>query len=244
MAHPTVSIYGIPVSTMTMEQTVEYLTEAVRQKKAHQVITANPIMVMAALRDPEYMEVMKSADLIVPDGAGLVWAAKYVGRPVSERVPGIDLMQELLRAGERMGWKVYFLGASPDVMAKAVDRLRARYPRLHIVGWRDGYFDASQDEEVIRAIREAEPDLLFVGRSQDKQEPWIYRYREVLNVPVMMGVGGSFDVISGRLKRAPALFQKLRLEWLYRLLQEPWRYKRMLDLPRFVWKIIRDKKNV
>lgn len=241
---PTVSIFGVPISKMNMSDTVRYLTDVIRNKQVHQVITANPIMIMAALDDPAYMAMMKRAELIVPDGTGVVWAAEYVGNPVSERVPGIELVHNLLRAGESYGWKVFLLGASPEVVQAAADRLKQQYPLIRFVGVRDGYFGPDQDAEVIDEIRRAEPDILLVGRSADKQEPWIDRYKHELQIPVMMGVGGSFDVISGKLKRAPEWFIKLRLEWFYRLLQEPWRYKRMLVLPKFAVKVIREKENV
>jgi len=241
---PTVPIFGVPVSRLDMRQTVAYLAEAIRRKQPHQVITANPIMVMAALDDPAYLAMMKQAELIVPDGAGVVWAAGYVGQPVAERVAGYDLLHELMKLGQAEGWKVYLLGAAPDVIQAAAERLMTRYPTLRLVGVRDGYFGEAQDAEVIRDIVDKAPDVLLVGRSAASQEPWIAKHKEQLQVPVMMGVGGSFDVLSGKLKRAPVVFQKLRLEWFYRLLQEPWRYKRMLVLPKFAVKVIREKENV
>jgi len=244
---PTVRIFDIPVSKMNMSQTLDYLTSVIESRsthRPHQVVTANPIMVMAALESAPYKSVMEQADLIVPDGAGLVWAAGYIGHPVAERVTGFDLMQLLLERGEQKGWKVYLLGASPEVIAAAKSRLMERFRKLEIVGCRDGYFGEDMDAEVIADIRRAEPDLLFVGRSAATQEPWIHRYREELGVPVMMGVGGSFDVISGKLKRAPVWFRRLRLEWFYRLLQEPWRARRMLALPKFVVRIIAAKKSL
>ncbi|UJF33253.1 WecB/TagA/CpsF family glycosyltransferase [Paenibacillus hexagrammi] len=243
-AIPKIRIYGVPISKMDMKQTVAYLTQAIEQKIPHQIITANPIMVMAALEDPAYMSMMKQAELIVPDGAGVVWAAGYVGEHVAERVAGYDLLHQLMKVGEPKGWKVYLLGASREVIEAAADRLRALYPGIQLVGVRDGYFNNQQDEEVLREIEQAAPDLLFVGRSAANQEPWIAKYKNRLEIPVMMGVGGSFDVLSGKLKRAPILFQKLRLEWFYRLLQEPWRYKRMLILPKFAVKVIREKEKV
>lgn len=243
-AYPKVTIFGVPVSRMNMRNTVSYLANAIEQRKPHQVITANPIMVMAALDNPAYMAMMKRAELIVPDGTGVVWAANYVGQPVAERVAGFDLMHELMKIGEPKGWKVYALGASPEVIEAAAARIKQLYPGIHIVGVRDGYFGAEQDAQVIKQIRQANPDILLVGRSADTQEPWIDRYKQELGVPVMMGVGGSFDVLSGKLKRAPVLFRKFRLEWFYRLLQEPWRYKRMLTLPKFAVKVIREKEKV
>ncbi|KQX60188.1 WecB/TagA/CpsF family glycosyltransferase [Paenibacillus sp. Root444D2] len=243
-AIPKVRIYGVPISKMGMDQTVAYLTNVIEQRQPHQVITANPIMVMAAQDDPAYLSMMQRAELIVPDGTGVVWAAKYVGEPVVERVPGYDLIHELMKVGESKSWKVYLLGASNEVIQAAAEKLRTAYPGIKLVGVRDGYFKDDQDAEVIQEIVDAAPDILLVGRSAANQEPWIGKYKQQIGVPVMMGVGGSFDVLSGKLKRAPILFQKLRLEWFYRLMQEPWRYKRMLLLPQFALKVMRDKEKV
>ena len=222
-----------------MSDTVAYLTEAIRKRIPHQVITINPIIMMNGLNQPSFMTILKRAELIVPDGSGVVWAARHYGDPVAERVAGFDLLHELMEAGGKHGWKVFLLGASPDTIKEARRRLTEQYPLTQIVGHRDGFFGEYQDAEVIAMIRQSDPDILFVGRSTSTQEPWIDRYREELNIPVMMGVGGSFDVISGNLKRAPKLVQKLQLEWLFRLILQPWRFKRMLDLPKFVWRVLR-----
>jgi N-acetylglucosaminyldiphosphoundecaprenol N-acetyl-beta-D-mannosaminyltransferase len=241
---PTVTVYGIPVSKMNMQETVEYLSNAVADRRPHQVITANPIMVMAALQRPDYMEMMSKADLVVPDGAGLVWAARYIGHPVAERVTGYDLLHKLMKAGNERRWRIYLLGTTRETIRLAAENLQKKYPNIVIAGFRDGFFSSEEDRDVIAEIRKTEPDLLFVGRSVDTQEPWIARHRSELNIPVMMGIGGSFDVLAGKLKRAPLVFQKMRLEWFYRLLQEPWRYKRMLALPKFAFKVIRDKEQL
>ncbi|NUU60902.1 WecB/TagA/CpsF family glycosyltransferase [Paenibacillus sp. JW14] len=227
-----------------MAATVSYLTEAVQSRKPHQVITANPIMVMAALDDPGYMKIMQSAELVVPDGTGVVWAANYCHQPVAERVAGFDLLHELLHAGEKYNWKVYLLGSTPEVIQETASRLKSRFPGIVIVGYRDGFFGLAEDDGVIADILEAAPDMLFVARGADSQEPWIAKYKSRLAVPIMMGVGGSFDVISGKSRRAPVAFQKMRIEWLYRLLKEPTRYKRMLALPKFAIKVMREKDKV
>ncbi|ASA26528.1 glycosyltransferase [Paenibacillus donghaensis] len=227
-----------------MAATVAYLTDAVENRMPHQVITANPIMIMAALDNPSYMDIMKSAELVVPDGTGVVWAAEYCKEPVTERVAGFDLLHELLRVGESYHWKVYLLGSTPEVIQETSARLQMQYPGIVIAGYRDGFFGPDSDEEVIDGIKETAPDLLFVARGADSQEPWIAKYKSRLNIPVMMGVGGSFDVISGKTRRAPKAFQKVRMEWLYRLLKEPTRYKRMLALPKFVLKVVREKDKV
>ncbi|OME87160.1 glycosyltransferase [Paenibacillus sp. FSL A5-0031] len=241
---PTVPIYGIPFSKVGMDDTVNYLIEAIEARRVTHVITANPIMIMSAVEDSKYSAMMRRADLIVPDGAGVVWAAKYVGQPVAERVTGFDLLHRLLHEGEKRRWKAYLLGTSQEIIEAAAEKLQLQYPQVKIVGYRNGFFGPDQDEEVIEEIRAAAPDLLFVARGADTQEPWIVKYKQKLGVPLIMGVGGSFDVVSGKLKRAPNIFQKLRLEWFYRLLQEPKRYKRMLVLPKFVVKVVRDKENV
>ncbi|WP_081754815.1 WecB/TagA/CpsF family glycosyltransferase [Paenibacillus durus] len=229
---------------MDMKETVSYLIEAVRSRTPHQVITANPIMVMTALENPTYMDIMTSAELVVPDGTGVVWAAERGGSPVKERVAGFDLLHELMRVGESYHWRVYLLGSTPEVIQETASRLQRQYPGMIIAGFRDGFFGPEEDEEVITGILETEPDLLFVARGADTQEPWIAKHKSRLAIPVMMGVGGSFDVISGRTKRAPLAFQKLRLEWFYRLLKEPTRYKRMLALPKFAVKVMRERDRV
>jgi len=201
-------------------------------------------MVMAALEDPAYMEIMNSAELVVPDGTGVVWAANYCKEPVTERVAGFDLLHELMQQGERYGWKVYLLGSTPEVIQETAERLQLQYPRVIIAGYHDGYFGPESDDEIIAGIVKTNPDLLFVARGADSQEPWIAKHKSKLGVPIMMGVGGSFDVISGKSKRAPKVFQKMRIEWLYRLLKEPTRYKRMLALPKFALKVVREKDKV
>lgn len=240
MPVPVVNIFGIPFCKLDMQDTVNLLCEKIAAGKPYHVITGNPIMVMQALESPQFMAVMQSADLVVPDGAGVVWAAARFGNPVAERVAGFDLMHRLLEIGNRRNWKVFLLGASAEVIAAAAEQLRGKFPALQIVGARDGYFTERQDEEVIAQIRAAAPHMLFVGRAMNNQDPWIAKHKEKLGVPLMMGIGGSFDVVSGKLKRAPILFQRMRLEWFYRLLQEPARYRRMLVLPKFAWKVIRE----
>ncbi|WP_028543941.1 WecB/TagA/CpsF family glycosyltransferase [Paenibacillus taiwanensis] len=242
--YPFVPIYGIPFSKLTMQDTVVWLTQAIQERRSTHVITANPIMVMAALENANFMKVMKQSDLVVPDGTGVVWAANYVGDPLPERVTGFDLLHQLMTAGQEYRWRVYMLGASPEVIQEAASRLQQQYPAIEIVGYRDGYFGAAEDEQVVEQISSLHPDILFVARGADTQEPWIAKYRDRLNSTVMMGVGGSFDVISGRSKRAPEWVQSMRIEWLYRLVKEPSRFTRMLALPKFALKVMRDKEKV
>lgn len=239
MPFAQVTILGISVSKMNMQQTVQYLTESIHRNKSHQVVTINPIMVMLALEHPKFMEAFTQADLVIPDGTGIVWAAERQGNPVQERVAGYDLLHELMKTGMNHQWRVYLLGASPDVVEEAAARLTSMYPGIQVVGYHDGYFSVDDSEQIIADIRQADPHILFVANTPEKQDLWIHEHRDQLNIPVMMGVGGSFDVIAGKVRRAPKLFVKLRLEWFYRLVREPTRFKRMLALPKFVAKIIR-----
>jgi len=241
---PVTSVFGVNVSKLDMKGTVAVLERAVASKKPHQVITANPIMIMAALGSEENMRAMREAELIVPDGAGVVWAAEEFGDPVAERVAGFDLLQELMKRGEELGWTAYLLGAAEEVVQEAASRLQKQYPKVRIVGVRNGYFGAAENAGVIESIRQAQPDLLFVARDAKTQEPWIARHKHELGASVIMGVGGSFDVISGKTKRAPIFMQKLRLEWFYRLAKEPSRLPRMMALPQFMRKVKKAKKSM
>lgn len=237
---PKTSLYGIPFSKLNMQQTMKLLVSHINQGHYLQVITANPIMVMTALKNDKYMNLMKKADLIVPDGIGIVWAAAKLGNPVCERITGFDLLHELMKEGQLYKWKVYLLGAAPHVVQATAKILQQQYPFTFIVGYKDGFFNSDKDEEIIARIREADPDLLFVARGIETQDPWIAKYRHQLQVPLMIGVGGSFNVIAGKCKRAPIWVQNLGMEWLYRLMKEPKRLKRMLVLPKFAWKVMQD----
>ncbi|HEY0827932.1 MAG TPA: WecB/TagA/CpsF family glycosyltransferase, partial [Bacilli bacterium] len=179
---PQVSIYGIQVSKLSFQDTVNYLTGVIGQNTGDNqapfhVVTANPIMIMTALNDSVHMTMMKNAELVVPDGTGLVWATHYVGNPVAERVPGIDLLHGLMKLSEQNQWSVFLLGTSPETIHKTADNLSKQYPRLILAGYRDGYFQPAQDEEVVAQIREASPHILLVGRSADNQDIWIDKYK-------------------------------------------------------------------
>jgi len=241
---PKIPIFGIPFSKMSMQETVEHLTDRIESNIQTHIITANPIMVMTALEKPQYKEMMFKADLIVPDGAGILWAAKQGGNPIAERVTGIELIHELMAKGEKHHWKVYLLGTSQEIIESAANTLQLQYPQVRVVGYRNGYFTAEHDAEVIAEIAQLQPHLLFVARGAETQEPWIVKYRKQLGVPLIMGVGGSFDVISGQLKRAPKWMQRSKLEWLFRLVQEPKRLPRMMVIPKFMIKVMRNRDKV
>lgn len=236
-----VRVLDFPVDAVDLAGAVRAvlgLVEARPAGRTRLVVTVNPEILLAAARDPLLARVLTEADLVVPDGIGVVWASRLLGRPLPERVPGIDLMQRLLAEAAARGLGVYLLGARPEVIAAAAAEARRRFPGLRLLGYRDGYFGPEEEARVAAAVREAAPDLLFAGMGAERELKWLYRHRERLGAAVAMGVGGSFDVLSGRLRRAPPWMRRYGLEWLYRLWQEPSRWRRQLALPRFALRVL------
>ncbi|NLO89055.1 MAG: WecB/TagA/CpsF family glycosyltransferase [Clostridia bacterium] len=226
-------IMGALVDPVTLEEAVGKVEQFIASGKPHHVVTLNAEILYRAQRDPELMKVILEADLVTPDGAGIVWASKRLGCPVPERVTGIDLMLALAkRAGEK-GWRLFLYGAAPGVAEEAAKKLKAKNSGIRIAGTSHGYLNSGEQKQLIEKIKEAEPHILFVALGAPKQEFWINRNLEQLGVPVCMGVGGSFDVVAGKVRRAPVFMQRAGLEWLYRLIKEPRRFKRMLALPAF-----------
>jgi len=237
-----VNVLGIPVDSITMESAVAKIEAFIQEASPHLIATANAEMVMLAQQDNELSNILQHASLVVPDGAGVVWAARYQGNEVRERVAGFDLTQRLLAEAAIKGYRVYFFGAGPGIAEQAKQTAEARYPGIHIVKTRDGYFTEADEAEIIEDIVSMQPHILLAALGVPKQEKWLMRNLNKLQVPVAIGVGGTLDVMAGTVKRAPLWMQQANLEWLYRLLKQPQRAIRMLALPRFVLKVIMDKK--
>lgn len=235
----TIRILDIPIAAITMQEAVNYaLSFSInRENKAHTIMTPNAEIVMRAQKDEELKEALLSADLLIPDGSGLVWASKSLGKSFPERVAGIDLMSSLLGEAAQRGYTVYFLGAKEKVVRKAKKKAEEKWPGLVISGFHHGYFSFEDNEKVVDSIHAAAPDILFVGMGAPRQEKWIAMNQSKLHVPLVMGVGGSFDVISDKSMRAPIWMQKIGMEWFFRLIKEPKRIKRMAVLPLFVLKV-------
>jgi N-acetylglucosaminyldiphosphoundecaprenol N-acetyl-beta-D-mannosaminyltransferase len=232
-------VLDLPVDPLTMAESLERVDQAIAQRTPLQIVTLNAEMSMQAQADPALSAVIKQCGLAVPDGSGVIWALKRQGVS-TPKVAGVDLLRSMAEQAARVGHKLFLLGAKPGVAAEAAEALKAQYPGLTVVGVRDGYFKAEDEPALFDEIRAAAPDILLVALGVPRQELWIAQHQSALGVPVAMGVGGSFDVFAGRVQRAPAMFQKFHLEWLFRLIQEPWRFQRMQStLPRFVAEVMK-----
>ncbi len=234
MKTETVSILGVKVARMSLDQVSEWVRVMVDQGKPRHIVTANAEIIYRAYQDEAFAHVLDKADLVTADGIGSVWAARSVGHPVPERVTGIDLTHRLFELAEEKGWGIYFLGSGPEVVEKAVLDTLSKHPRLRIVGYRHGYFSQEETPEVVANIVSVKPEILLAAMGVPKQELFIQEHLKELNVPISIGVGGTFDVLAGTAKRAPGWMRRLGLEWLYRLIKEPSRANRMLALPKFV----------
>lgn len=208
---------------------------------AHHIITLNAEILYNAQFDTKLMEVIRKADLVTPDGSGTVWGIKQLTGKSVDRVTGIDLMQEICRQSKANDWNVFLFGGKPGVADEASRNLEENYG-TNVSGMLNGYFKPEDEESIIERINDSDTDILFVALGAPKQEFWVDKYRDRLQVPVVIGVGGSFDVISGHVERAPKLFQRLGVEWLWRLIKEPWRWKRMLALPKFMLLVKKNKR--
>ncbi len=235
-----VNLLGVPVAAVTMEEALDILERFVSERRTHLVVTSDASSIVRAQEDEEFRRIVQSADLVTPDGIGVVWGARLLGLPVYQRVPGVELMAKLCERAAQKGWKVFLLGAKPGVAELAAKNLQARYPGLQIVGTHHGYFTPEEEPQVIAKIKAAQPDILFVAFGIPKQEKWIARHADELQVPICIGVGGSFDVYAGVVKRAPEWVQRLCLEWLYRTVKDPRRLPRLKAIPKLLWLVIKE----
>lgn len=235
-----IDILGIPFVNTTKSQFVQKLDEHLSNQEKAFVVTANPEIVMKAKEDEQYKKVMDQATYITADGIGVVKAAQLLNKPIPERVTGYDTMLELLKLAEEKQYSIYLLGAAQETLDKAVQNIQSDHPNIQIAGFHNGFFDWN-DNSIKQEIIDKKPDLIFVALGVPRQENWIAQNLPSFEKGVCIGVGGSFDVIAGTVERAPVAWQKANLEWLYRLIKQPSRWKRMLALPRFGLKILKMK---
>lgn len=240
-----IKILDIPIDVVNMGQATEIFKGIISREGCDLIVTPNSEIVMNALKDDELRNLIEKAALIIPDGIGLVHASKIVGHPLEERVTGIDFLTEALKYISSTGQSAYILGSKPaneeraSVAQLAADSMQRAIPGLKIAGTHDGYFKEADEAELVREINESGAEFLVVALGAPKQEKFIYKYRdEFKNIKAGIGVGGSLDVWAGTVKRAPKFYQKHGLEWLYRFAKEPTRFKRVMQLPLFMIKVL------
>jgi N-acetylglucosaminyldiphosphoundecaprenol N-acetyl-beta-D-mannosaminyltransferase len=234
-----VTILNIPVHRLNWAEAFAQIDRCMSEPGVHQLATVNPEFVMTAQRDAHFQAILQRADLCLADGVGLLWAARWLGDPLPERLPGSELVYHLAELAARRGWRLYLLGAAPGVAEEAAAIFQRQYPGLQIAGTFAGSPDPVEDMALVARINESEADILYVAYGAPRQDKWIDRNRNKLTtVRLALGVGGSLDFVVGRAIRAPRWAQRLGLEWLHRLVYEPWRWRRMLALPRFVWAVV------
>lgn len=224
-----IELFGCPVDSLNLNQTVSRIEGIIREREPRRHSALNAAKIVRMRKDERLRQIVAASDVVSADGQSVVWASHLLGKPLPERVAGIDLMQKLLRLAQDRGYGIYLLGATEEVLLKLRERLMREYPGLNMVGRRNGYFSSREEESIVEEINAAGADILFVGISTPRKEYFLGKYQGRLRVPFCMGVGGSFDVLSGKSKRAPHVMRRMGLEWFYRFLQEPARlWKRYL----------------
>ncbi len=240
---PTATILSVKIHALTNAQTLALIEQFIAGGQPRQLCTVNPEFVVAAQKDLAFQEIINKATLAMPDGIGLLKAAKFLKTtPLPERVPGSDLVVKLAELSHQKGYRIYFLGAWEGVAKKAIDRLKEQYPNMNVAGYYAGSPAIEENEAIVQQILPTKPDILLVAYGAPNQDKWIARNLERLQIPVCIGVGGSFDFIAGTAKRAPRWIQNLHLEWLHRLIMEPWRWRRIWTATGvFSWLVIKSR---
>ncbi|MBX0313385.1 WecB/TagA/CpsF family glycosyltransferase [Planococcus glaciei] len=241
MAQSRVLIINTFIDNLSKEKLLQKVYEKIEdQRKNVFIVTANPEIVMTAHKSESYSASLSKADFIIPDGFGVMLASKILKRPLEEKIVGYELLHTFLDHASSHGKSVYFFGSQKGIADLAAKNALSLYPHLIIAGLKDGY--SGQGDDTAKEIAETRPDFLFIGLGVPLQENWAAKYKHLFSSTVMMGVGGSFDVLSGHVKRAPRLWLKYNLEWFYRLLSQPTRIKRMIQLPIFMLTVFKQKK--
>lgn len=238
----TIDFFGITISNKNLYELLEVADDFVRNGGPHLIVTLNGEMAARAFRDSEFLGVVRSANLVVADGVGIVWGARMLGSRMENRVPGIEFSSALLELAERKGYSVYLLGARAGIVERTASNIARRYPRLHVAGFHSGYFDADEESQITQEILNAHVDILLVGMGGGVQEKWIWNHMD-LRIPVAIGVGGTFDVWSGEVRRAPRLVQKTGTEWLYRLVVQPSRVRRVGSIFYFMFRVLAHRRS-
>ncbi len=243
-----VTLFGVPIDNLTMAEVVDRIETMIGDGGIHQHVVVNVDKIVKMESNPDLRATVLSCDLITVDGQPVIWVSRFLQCPIKERVTGVDLFNALMARCAERGLRPYLLGARQEIVAKVVDVLKARYPKLDFAGWRNGYWGPDDEDKIVQEIKRAKPDMLCMAVGSPKQELFLGKWKQEMHVPFVMGVGGSFDVTAGVLRRAPQWMQRFGLEWLYRLAQEPrrlWRRYLNEDLAffRLVWREWRAKRS-
>jgi len=234
VSNPTARwFFGVRADDVTWDEMLAHIEGFIADGTPHQIVTVNPEFVMAARRDPEFRAIINGAALALPDGVGLLWAGRILGQSLRERVTGSDGVPRIAERAAAKGWRLFLLGAAPGVAEETARRLVKYYPSLKIAGTYAGSPAIEEEASIVELVRRARPDVLFVAYGHPRQDKWIARNLDRMGVPACMGVGGAFDFITGLVPRAPAWVQRIGLEHFYRLLRQPWRWRRQVDVYRF-----------
>lgn len=237
-----VPVLGVPIDLLTMKEAVARIEQLIAARTPSLVVTADASSLVIAQDNPEFKKLMLQAAMVTPDGSGIIWALRKLGIRNAQRVSGVDLVGQMCARSADKGYRIFFLGAEPGVAELAAEKLRLKYPGCNIVGTRHGYFPADSDQLVAQEIAAFKPDLLFVAMGMPRQEQFVEATKAIIQAPVSMGVGGSFDVFSGKAKRAPRFIQRIWLEWLWRLIQNPKKMSKVKVLPRFAAMVRKSKR--
>lgn len=216
-----INFFGINLDIITMQETLEQISKFIENKAGVQHVVVNVAKLVYAQKDEQLREIINACPLINVDGAGVILGAKFLGIDIPERVAGIDLMEKLIEYSAQKGYRPYFFGAKEEIVKSVVEIYKEKYPELEIAGYRNGYYSENEESNVVEAIKDSDADILFVAMGSPKKEIFLSKYSKMMEVPFTMGVGGSFDVVAGRVQRAPMWMQKIHSEWVFRLIQEP-----------------------
>lgn len=238
-----IELCGIPIDALTMQQTINKIEHSIKEKRSLHHVVVNAAKIVNAQKNAQLKQSIVNCDIINADGQAVVWASRFLQTPLPERVAGIDLMNALIEMAGTKGYKVYLLGATEEVITKVVTIYRSKYGTDFVVGYRNGYFDKEEEQQIAQSIGDANADMLFVAMSSPKKEIFLDKHKNTIKAHFIMGVGGSFDIVSGLTRRAPVWMQNIGMEWFYRLMQEPQRmWKRYLVTNSgFIYIIIKEK---
>lgn len=237
-----VNLFGTDIDCLTMEETIQVVDKIIQDRTPRQHVVVNALKFAMMSSNPELKNIVNSCDIISADGLPVVWASRILAQPLPTRVAGVDLFQNLVRFCSQKGYRPFFFGAREEIAIKTVENFKEKYPSLKVAGYRNGYFSQEEESQVSEMIRKSRADILFVGISSPIKEIFLSKWMNYMQIPFCMGVGGSFDIIAGKTKRAPEWMQEAGLEWFYRVLQEPQRmWKRYATTNSiFVWMVLKE----